>query len=248
MTVNNIIRLKAGFMHEMTYNRYKTVLLTPPYQTNCKYYDLDDKHDYKLRSDCLNHCIYNGLLEECSHKLKGGSVAMDNCTHCLFKSDLLWRKNSFIFNINGMNAFPDPGQLRDVPLWWKNETVPSKSKLLWKRYQCHRFGLSPLQSQCQVRCLSECTNRYYNYEIKKESPNLYKESVWKKVIFVRITHNHLPDQTNEHIPEMNFITFASNFGGLLGLWLGLSAMALFQFLLRTTLFVTLLSLFKWFSY
>ena len=234
LTSNYIIKLKTGFMYEMTYNRYKTILLPPPYQTNCKNYDLDDKHDYKLRSDCLNHCIYNELREECSlssDKLREGSELMNNSTDCLFISDLLWRKESFIYNVNSMKPCPKSDQITDVPLSWKNEMVPLVSMLLWKRYRCHRFELSRVQSLCQDRCLSECTNRYYNYEIKKESPNLYQESVWKKVIFVRITHNHLPDQTNEHIPETTFVTFASNFGGLLGMWLGLSAVALFEQLL-----------------
>ena len=224
LTSNYIIKLKTGFMYEMTYNRYKTILLPPPYQTNCKVYDLDDKHDYKLRSDCLNHCIYNGLREECplsSDELKEGSELMDNFTDCLFISDLLWRKKSFINNINNMKSCPNLHQIKDV-------TVPLEQKSFWDVYQCNDNAFSRLHSQCHVRCLSECTNRCYNYEIKRESPNISQESVWKKVIFVRITHNHLPDQINEHIPETTFVTFASNFGGLLGMWLGLSAMALFE--------------------
>ena len=231
LNVKNFIKLKAGFMYEMTYNRYKTVLLPPPYKTNCKNYDFDYKHDYKLRSDCLNHCIYNGLREECplfSDELKEGSELINNFTDCLFKSNLLWRKKSFIYDIYNMKPCPIPDQIKDVQLSWKNETVLLVSKLLWKRYRCHNFGFSRINSQCQDRCLSECTNRHYNYEIKKESPNISQESVWKKVIYVRIAHNHLPDQTNEHIPETTFVTFASNFGGLLGMWLGLSAIALFE--------------------
>jgi hypothetical protein len=42
------------------------------------------------------------------------------------------------------------------------------------------------------------------------------------------THNQLPDQLIKHMPEMEFITFIGNFGGLLGLWLGFSIYAIIK--------------------
>lgn len=38
-----------------------------------------------------------------------------------------------------------------------------------------------------------------------------------------IRPNQLPDQSTQHIEEMSFIDFFGTFGGLLGLWLGISA-------------------------
>ena len=37
-----------------------------------------------------------------------------------------------------------------------------------------------------------------------------------------IVHNKLPDIFLTHIPEVSFIEFICNFGGLLGMWLGFS--------------------------
>ena len=234
LTANNFIQLKPWVLHEMTYNRHKTVLLPPPYQTNCKNYDLDDKQDFRFRSECINHCIHDGLRKECSlcssHQKKGSEV-MENCTECLFMSDLIWRKYSFIYNLNDIKPCLNPLQIEEVPLSWKNGNTPLAQEYNRNRFQCNEFVFNRVQSECQNSCQSECTNRYYNYEIKKES-NLYQESEWKKVSHVRITHNHLPDQTNEHLPETTFVTLTCNFGGLLGMWLGLSAMALFHFLLK----------------
>ena len=43
-----------------------------------------------------------------------------------------------------------------------------------------------------------------------------------------IQHNQLPDVLVRHMPEMSFISFVSNFGGLLGMWLGLSVLIIFD--------------------
>ena len=39
---------------------------------------------------------------------------------------------------------------------------------------------------------------------------------------IKIQHNQYPDIFVEHIPELNFISFLCDFGGLLGMWLGWS--------------------------
>jgi hypothetical protein len=48
--------------------------------------------------------------------------------------------------------------------------------------------------------------------------------------FVHISHNRLPDQEIRHMPEITFVSFLSSFGGLAGMWLGLSVFALYELL------------------
>ena len=43
---------------------------------------------------------------------------------------------------------------------------------------------------------------------------------------IELSPSSHPSQITKHKPEMSPIAFASNFGGLLGMWLGLSALAL----------------------
>ncbi len=43
-----------------------------------------------------------------------------------------------------------------------------------------------------------------------------------------IKHNKIPDILITHLPEITFNAFVCNFGGLLGLWLGLSVFAIFS--------------------
>ena len=39
---------------------------------------------------------------------------------------------------------------------------------------------------------------------------------------LKINHNEMPDITIRYIPEMPLLTFICNFGGILGMWLGIS--------------------------
>ena len=45
---------------------------------------------------------------------------------------------------------------------------------------------------------------------------------------IKIIHSEYPDIFIEHIPEMSLISFLCNFGGLLGMWLGLSLFGIFN--------------------
>ena len=80
---------------------------------------------------------------------------------------------------------------------------------------------------CEELCLDECHTRYYNVDIKDKN-KLLDTNPWNPEIRLRLKHNPLLDQTVEHSPEMSFISFVANMGGLIGMWLGLSAYAILQ--------------------
>ena len=63
-------------------------------------------------------------------------------------------------------------------------------------------------------CKAECNSKYYKIEIEKRDR--------KEVGDFTIYHGEYPDILIEHIPEITLIEFFCNFGGLLGMWLGLS--------------------------
>ena len=69
---------------------------------------------------------------------------------------------------------------------------------------------------CKGQCKKECTITYYSYTIDKLNEiDLYHAGFVFKP-------NEMPDQTIRHIPEMPFLIFICNFGGILGMWLGVS--------------------------
>ena len=107
LTDNNFLRLKADYNHNIAYNRWKTILLPPPYQTNCNNYNMDDEQGYRLRSDCINHCIHEGLVRECGDCPSQMIRDNNNCTECLKRSDLIWRKDNFNGSLNDVTLCDD---------------------------------------------------------------------------------------------------------------------------------------------
>ena len=71
-------------------------------------------------------------------------------------------------------------------------------------------------------CKIECNFKYYPIEINTR--NLQIDSYHNVLIY----HSEYPDIVIKYIPEIDFISFLCNFGGLLGMWLGLSLYELFN--------------------
>ena len=81
------------------------------------------------------------------------------------------------------------------------------------------------ESECQNQCQHKCITRFYDYQQKSKVQ--VEKGLESTSVFIR--HSQMPDQVTDVMPEMTFVGFASNFGGLLGLWLGLSAYAVSQY-------------------
>ena len=71
---------------------------------------------------------------------------------------------------------------------------------------------------CMKSCHQECTYQYYLFQLERMN-NIDLNGLF---ILVDITHNKLPDITIIQLREMDLTTFVCNFGGLIGMWLGLS--------------------------
>ena len=69
---------------------------------------------------------------------------------------------------------------------------------------------------CSKQCKLPCTYSYYPVSFQK----LGDLDFGRTRLFVE--HDEMPDILIRYIPEISFISFVCNFGGLLGMWLGLS--------------------------
>ena len=79
-----------------------------------------------------------------------------------------------------------------------------------------------LKSCHKDQCHKECHFTYYLFTISKHLEiDLYQAHL-------QIKHNEMPDITIRYIPEMPLLTFICNFGGILGMWLGLSFYTIFH--------------------
>ena len=72
------------------------------------------------------------------------------------------------------------------------------------------------------QCHDECHFTYYSFTISK-----FVEIDIHQAYFI-IKHNEMIDLTIRYIPEMPLLTFICNFGGILGMWLGVSFVSILE--------------------
>ena len=120
---------------------------------------------------------------------------------------------SLYFNKCGKDIFRTLGSL------FRKEWLQMYPKMKFMQHdECTAHIYTRMSYQCSRKCKNDCKFNYYEYDIKK-SPRIWND---RNVPLVTIRHNNLPDISIKHIPQITFISFVCNFGGLLGMWLGLS--------------------------
>ena len=85
-----------------------------------------------------------------------------------------------------------------------------------------------IENVCSQRCKPDCSAKQFLFEISKSDENLIKDA-----IIISLIHGSIPDVIVRHIFEMSLISFVCNFGGLLGMWLGLSLLSISKQILET---------------
>jgi len=78
---------------------------------------------------------------------------------------------------------------------------------------------------CWKTCKINCQFIHYSIDIKKQWTEK-GEHYFQRSVTISLKHSRLPDVLVRHLPEITFISFISNFGGLLGLWLGFSVFSI----------------------
>ena len=76
---------------------------------------------------------------------------------------------------------------------------------------------------CDKQCPLECHFTYYFTTIEKS------KFPFESYIFMTFSHGSMPDIYIRHIPEMPLMTFICNFGGILGMWLGVAFIDILQY-------------------
>ena len=115
----------------------------------------------------------------------------------------------------------DRGLLMSHSLIRKDYLVNGNERLISCYDPEYNYESFFLKQDCEKLCKIECNVRYYTIELDRRN-------IDPKLTATRIQHSQYPDIFVEHIPGMNLIGFLCNFGGLLGMWLGLSLFGLFN--------------------
>jgi hypothetical protein len=83
--------------------------------------------------------------------------------------------------------------------------------------------------KCQKLCKRDCDQHYYQFDFNHE-----KRKIYKNRFFVRFNSENLPIFEYRAIPKYSFVVYMTGIGGLMSLWLGISALdlkAIFEFLI-----------------
>ena len=94
--------------------------------------------------------------------------------------------------------------------------------------------LETIEYNCMYECRKDCIFRYYTWT-HKEYEHFRSDDIFAINVYIR--HNYLPDVVIRYIEQTSFISFVCNFGGLLGMWLGLSIMVILGSINDLSLFV-----------
>ena len=97
-----------------------------------------------------------------------------------------------------------------------------------------------LRKSGQAQCPQECLQSFYNNKITLESDTREDKEKFimsDGIINIIISRNDQPNMFIEYMAETTFISFICNFGGLLGMWLGVSILSISQDLFEFTKFI-----------
>ena len=203
------LELRMGFYHTLSFNKMKIKYLEAPYQTNCLNYNLDSTDGYQMNVECVQHCLEHRAQQKCS-------LCQNQLQKCCFEL-----MDGSIWPINWINKYH-----------YGNLTYCQSNS-------CIYLEKNSLLYQCESECKKNCINRYYTVnEIRSDiiPSDLFgtNANTWirKTSTFIKLVKSKLPDEVTEHRPEMSFNSFFGNFGGTVGIWLGLSVIAVFEYLIK----------------
>ena len=120
-----------------------------------------------------------------------------------------------------------------------NDKIPDSSQLLRKEfldynrndtflynYCVHKTKHFEIQTKCSRQCKFDCKFSHYLWDIKVKSE--WTGDPFVKSGMFQLKHNRMPDILIKHLPETTLISFVCSFGGLLGMWLGLNILVIFD--------------------
>ena len=100
-------------------------------------------------------------------------------------------------------------------------------RLLDCHYYLNYYENAYRKIECYDICPVECVTNDYRFDIKHNHQLEYQNLDLKGETHIVIQHNGI-DEEIIHLPQIDLMSLVCNFGGLLGLWLGISILAIFR--------------------
>ena len=163
-------------------------------------------------SNCKDYSkkSYHKRRSDCITTCKLGKYRNENIPHFQYSMSNLLRKE----HVNSNNYNQKQG--------FNNMNYYSYDRTTEITQECHKW------------CKQDCKYSYYLYDIGMIRNSFKSAYQIDKTTSLTIQHNRLPDLFVRHIPETTFVSFVGNFGGLLGMWLGINALIIFDNVYKLT--------------
>ena len=145
------------------------------------------------------------------HKFANYNMRSDCITQCMLT--LLEKRSKKFGNIL-------PGQMIRKEFYQNKTDIRALFRF---KYQ-DKFYLTSTAAEidCLPECRKDCKFSYYISNYEKLG------NFTRKKTRIQLLHSPMPDILITHLSEIPFNAFICNFGGLLGLWLGLSVFSIFS--------------------
>ena len=85
------------------------------------------------------------------------------------------------------------------------------------------------KNDCETKCKADCYTEFYDYFVTSDKPHERNDSI--NTTIIRIIHKTIPDVEIRHFPEFTWNSYVANMGGLAGMWLGFSAISLYDWIM-----------------
>ena len=196
--------------------------MIPEFRVGHDYAEVAAGQDYLITFSKINiNRHYSELEFDCKEygRRKSRALRSDCVTTCMVKR---MEDDNVLFGIIRISMLLRKKHLKHYEGY--NITRPGRRESL----HLPRDPIIELRQECYKICKHNCRYTYYMFDINMVAASDRSKSNGEKRTIIIIQHNRLPDLFVRHIPETTFITFVGNFGGLLGMWLGLNVLVIFD--------------------
>ena len=193
----NFQPINNGYLSLVQYREIHNRLLPPPYETQCKEYDIE-RNGQNMRSDCITECMTDHVMNNCSL-----NCINDQDNVLLYREGIEKYKNYPICNSHQDKSFDE------------------------SKKECLILSQAKAELICEPKCPKNCREIHYEFDV-----SLKQQFSTTEETGVRIIHSINPDQIIEHRPLMTSMHVLSNFGSLMGMWLGLSIFYVLNHLIK----------------
>ena len=92
--------------------------------------------------------------------------------------------------------------------------------------KCNKSSINyqGVRKKCRNSCKEDCYQAYYLVEIESEPRPV--NNILNNKIIIDLESNSKPNVLIEHFPEITFLSMLCNFGGILGMYLGISLLSI----------------------